>query len=162
MPKLDLAAIPETNKTGYPPPFDALVAGRRKRNVDRGLTDFGANLTTLAPGAMSSLRHWHSAVDEQSIPHDQAAVRRAPERYMSDRVPRRVQPRPPWQSRHGRIRRQRVQSCAHVDRRAWKQGRQQRHQPATHMRVGGRVGGGAHKIRMLERMCIHRHVPFCR
>ena len=64
MPKLDLAALPETATTGYPPPYDALVAGRRQRRVDAGLTDFGANLTTLAPGAMSSLRHWHSAGDE--------------------------------------------------------------------------------------------------
>ena len=28
MPKLDLAAIPQTNATGYPPPYDALVEGR--------------------------------------------------------------------------------------------------------------------------------------
>jgi hypothetical protein len=28
MPKLDLAAIPQTNATGYPAPFDAAVAGR--------------------------------------------------------------------------------------------------------------------------------------
>jgi len=64
MPKLDLAAIPETGTTGYLPPYDALVAGRRKRNVASGLTDFGANVTTLAPGAWSSVRHWHSDEDE--------------------------------------------------------------------------------------------------
>lgn len=64
MPKLDLAAIPETSRTGYPPPYDAAVAGRRKRDLGAGLSDFGANLTTLAPGAASSLRHWHSDVDE--------------------------------------------------------------------------------------------------
>ncbi|MFM9936185.1 MAG: transcriptional regulator, partial [Novosphingobium sp.] len=28
MPKLDLEATPQTNKTGYPAPFDAPVAGR--------------------------------------------------------------------------------------------------------------------------------------
>lgn len=64
MPKLDLAAIPEIVRTGYLPPYDALVAGRRNRPVAEGLTDFGANLVTLAPGAMSSMRHWHSDEDE--------------------------------------------------------------------------------------------------
>ncbi|MGQ0456136.1 MAG: cupin domain-containing protein [Hyphomicrobium sp.] len=29
-----------------------------------GLTQFGVNLTTLEPGAMSSLRHWHANEDE--------------------------------------------------------------------------------------------------
>jgi len=64
MPKLDLAAIPEANRTGYLPPYDALVAGRRYRPVGAGLTDFGANIVTLAPGAMSSMRHWHLDEDE--------------------------------------------------------------------------------------------------
>lgn len=64
MPKLDLAAIPEVVRTGYLPPYDQLVAGRRNRPVGGGLTDFGANLVTLAPGAMSSMRHWHSEEDE--------------------------------------------------------------------------------------------------
>ncbi len=64
MPKLDLAAIPDIARTGYLPPYDALVAGRRNRAVGTGLTDFGANLVTLAPGAMSSMRHWHSDEDE--------------------------------------------------------------------------------------------------
>lgn len=29
-----------------------------------GVTQFGVNLVTLEPGAMSSLRHWHEAEDE--------------------------------------------------------------------------------------------------
>lgn len=29
MPKLDLAAIPQTNATGYPPPFDAQGYARK-------------------------------------------------------------------------------------------------------------------------------------
>ena len=29
-----------------------------------GITQFGANLVTLAPGALSSLRHWHEQQDE--------------------------------------------------------------------------------------------------
>ena len=28
MPKVDLDAIEQTNRTGYPPPFDETVAGR--------------------------------------------------------------------------------------------------------------------------------------
>lgn len=32
--------------------------------TDLGLTQFGINLTTLEPGARSSLRHWHSNEDE--------------------------------------------------------------------------------------------------
>ena len=64
MPKLDLPALPETSRTGYLPPYDKLVAGRRNRRVSEGLEDFGANLVTLAPGAMSSMRHWHSDEDE--------------------------------------------------------------------------------------------------
>lgn len=64
MPKIDLTTIPETSTTGYLPPYDAFVAGRRKRNVAAGLTDFGASVTTLPPGVMSSARHWHSDIDE--------------------------------------------------------------------------------------------------
>ncbi|HBQ91619.1 MAG TPA: transcriptional regulator, partial [Erythrobacter sp.] len=33
MPKLDLDAIPQTNATGYPAPFDAPVSGRRYRRL---------------------------------------------------------------------------------------------------------------------------------
>nr|QQZ52015.1 cupin domain-containing protein [Phenylobacterium glaciei] len=29
-----------------------------------GITQFGVNLVTLAPGAYSALRHWHAAEDE--------------------------------------------------------------------------------------------------
>jgi uncharacterized cupin superfamily protein len=66
MPKIDLAAVPERSGTGYPEPFRGLVAGRRfKRLGDAaGLTQFGVNLVTLAPGAASSQRHWHESEDE--------------------------------------------------------------------------------------------------
>ena len=60
MPKLDLDAIPQTNATGYPAPFDAEVRGRWYR----GLTRMGASHVTLKPGAWSSQRHWHSEEDE--------------------------------------------------------------------------------------------------
>ena len=52
--------------TVYPPPLDAVVKGRFKRKLGDavGLTDFGVNLTELAPGAASSHRHWHASEDE--------------------------------------------------------------------------------------------------
>jgi uncharacterized cupin superfamily protein len=57
-----------TEKTGsnYPEEFKALVAGRsRKRLGDAaGLKNFGVNLTKLAPGSCSALRHWHAKQDE--------------------------------------------------------------------------------------------------
>ena len=66
MPKLDLAAIPQTNATGYPAPYDALVAGRWYRRLApaAGLTLMGATHVTLAPGGYSSQRHWHRGQDE--------------------------------------------------------------------------------------------------
>lgn len=69
MPKLDLAAIPQTNATGYPPPFDAAVEGRWYRRLApvAGLTRMGASHCTLLPGAFSSHRHWHRLEDELVI-----------------------------------------------------------------------------------------------
>jgi len=66
MPKLDLDAIPQTNRTGYPPPFDAAVQGRWYRRLAPagGLSRLGASHVVLKPGAWSSQRHWHSGEDE--------------------------------------------------------------------------------------------------
>ena len=66
MPKLDLDAIPQTNATGYPAPFDQPVAGRWYRRLApaAGLTRFGVSHVTLKPGAWSSQRHWHAEQDE--------------------------------------------------------------------------------------------------
>ena len=66
MPKLDLNAIPATNATGYPPPFDAAVRGRwyKRLGPAGGLTEFGASHVRLEPGAWSSQRHWHEGEDE--------------------------------------------------------------------------------------------------
>ncbi len=52
--------------SSYPPPFAALMAGRSKQPLGDlfGLTNFGVNLTRLAPQAVSSLRHAHSKQDE--------------------------------------------------------------------------------------------------
>ncbi|MBX7458358.1 cupin domain-containing protein [Qipengyuania sp. 1NDH17] len=66
MPKLDLDAIPQTNATGYPPPYDEDVAGRHYRRLAPvgGLTKLGASHVVLEPGAYSSQRHWHEGQDE--------------------------------------------------------------------------------------------------
>jgi len=52
--------------SGYPEKFIARVAGREKRPLGDlfDLTNFGVNLTRLAPGAQSSLRHAHAKQDE--------------------------------------------------------------------------------------------------
>lgn len=66
MPKLDLDAIPQANRTGYPAPYDQPVAGRWYRRLASaaGLTEIGASHVVLKPGAWSSQRHWHGAEDE--------------------------------------------------------------------------------------------------
>lgn len=53
-------------RTAYPPEFAPSVDGRIKRALGDagGLSQFGVNLTTLEPGAMSSQRHWHKTEDE--------------------------------------------------------------------------------------------------
>lgn len=57
---------PRALKSTYPAPFAARVDGRVKRVLGDlfGLTNFGVNLTTLAPGSMSALRHAHAKQDE--------------------------------------------------------------------------------------------------
>lgn len=52
--------------SNYPEPFASRMAGREKHPLGDlfGLQRYGVNLTRLAPGAMSSLRHAHSAQDE--------------------------------------------------------------------------------------------------
>ena len=66
LPALDPATVPERSTTRYPEPFRERVASRMKRKLGDacGLTQFGVNLVTLAPGAQSALRHWHSLQDE--------------------------------------------------------------------------------------------------
>jgi len=66
VPKLDLEAIPQTNRTGYPAPFNQAVQERWYRRLAPigGLTRFGASHVVLKPGAWSSQRHWHSGEDE--------------------------------------------------------------------------------------------------
>jgi uncharacterized cupin superfamily protein len=59
-------APPRTKPSNYPEPFASRMAGRRKQPLGDlfGLTNFGVNLTRLAPKAVSALRHAHSRQDE--------------------------------------------------------------------------------------------------
>ena len=59
-------AAPRTKPTNYPEPFASSMAGRTKRPLGDvfGLSRFGVNLTRLAPGGASALRHAHSKQDE--------------------------------------------------------------------------------------------------
>lgn len=76
MPKIELDAVPPTNATGYPAPFDAAVEGRWYRRLGplAGLTDFAVSHVVLKPGAYSSQRHWHVGEDEFLIMLDGEAV----------------------------------------------------------------------------------------
>lgn len=55
-----------TKGTTYPEPFASLMKDREKRALGDsfGLTNFGVNVTRLAPGGMSALRHSHTKQDE--------------------------------------------------------------------------------------------------
>ena len=71
MPKLDLPAldpadVAERRGSGYPEPYRSRMGERIKRRLGDacGLTKFGVNLVSLAPGGQSALRHWHTLEDE--------------------------------------------------------------------------------------------------
>ncbi|MEJ8570981.1 cupin domain-containing protein [Microbaculum marinum] len=66
MPRIDIASLPERNTTAYPEPFRRTVAGRFKTALGDAvaLSQFGVNLTRIAPGSASSERHWHENEDE--------------------------------------------------------------------------------------------------
>jgi uncharacterized cupin superfamily protein len=61
---------PRARPSNYPAAIrallDAKLAGREKRPLGEpfGLRNFGVNLTRLAPGAISALRHAHARQDE--------------------------------------------------------------------------------------------------
>ena len=104
MPKVDLDAIEQTNRTGYPPPFDREVAGRWQKPIGDKVSfaKLGARHATLEPGAWSSQRHWHDGEDELLVmlsgsavlvedePHHvvgrRVGVRRAPGLLLDDRI----------------------------------------------------------------------------
>ena len=66
LPAFDPAAVPARTGSAYPEPFKSRVSSRRKQRLGDalGLRNFGVNLTTLPPGAVSALRHWHTHEDE--------------------------------------------------------------------------------------------------
>jgi uncharacterized cupin superfamily protein len=66
-PAIDATEVaPRRRPSNYPEPFASRMAGREKRALGErfGLANFGVNLTRLAPGAVSALRHAHSRQDE--------------------------------------------------------------------------------------------------
>jgi len=66
LPAIDPAAVPAVTGSRYPEPFKSRVSGRRKQRLGDalGLKNYGVNLATIPPGAVSALRHWHSHEDE--------------------------------------------------------------------------------------------------
>jgi len=76
MPRIVTASLPVHARSGYLSPYRAAVAGRSWQSVAAagGLTQFGANLVTLAPGSWSSQRHWHSVEDELVVMLEGEAV----------------------------------------------------------------------------------------
>ena len=66
MPKIDIDKLEIRIGSNYPTPFDGPC--RLREGIDlgtlAGLTQFGAKIITLPPGAWSSQRHWHSHEDE--------------------------------------------------------------------------------------------------
>ena len=64
---IDASEVPPRDwVSSYPEPFAARMDGRQKRQLGEffGLQNFGVNLTRLAPGTSSSLRHAHTKQDE--------------------------------------------------------------------------------------------------
>ena len=63
---LNISDLPVRTGSGYPEHYAKAVKGRSNVSLGNplGLTQFGVNITTLAPGAWSSQRHWHLNEDE--------------------------------------------------------------------------------------------------
>ena len=61
-----LEAQLRSRPSAYPEVFQPVVKGREKRPLGDyfGITNFGVNLTRLAPGAATALRHAHTKQDE--------------------------------------------------------------------------------------------------
>ncbi len=66
MPVIDPRTVPVKTGSIYPEPYASMMQGRSSLRLGEagGLTQFGVNLVTLEPGALSSLRHWHLNEDE--------------------------------------------------------------------------------------------------
>ena len=66
MPRIDIAKVPAQPIASYPKEFAPVIAGRAKQRIGdvAGLTQFGVNITRIAAGTASALRHWHEQEDE--------------------------------------------------------------------------------------------------
>jgi uncharacterized cupin superfamily protein len=66
MPKIDIENAPARTGARYPEPYRSRVGAlvRRQLGDAAGLTQFGVNLSTLEPGCVSAVRHWHENEDE--------------------------------------------------------------------------------------------------
>jgi uncharacterized cupin superfamily protein len=66
MPVIDHKSLTPRTGSIYPEPYATMMRGRSSLRLGDagGLTQFGVNLVTLEPGALSSLRHWHRNEDE--------------------------------------------------------------------------------------------------
>lgn len=65
-PTLDPKTVSPRTGSVSPPALAPPLVGREKRALGNvfDLTQFGVNLTTLAPGSWSAHRHWHENEDE--------------------------------------------------------------------------------------------------
>lgn len=66
-PAIDAASVAAVRgQTIYPPPLSEVVRGRLRRRLGDqfGLTNFGVNLTEIAPHTASALAHHHTKQDE--------------------------------------------------------------------------------------------------
>jgi uncharacterized cupin superfamily protein len=66
MPIIDQSRCPKKTGSIYPEPYASMMKGRTSLRLGEagGLTQYGVNLVSLDPGALSSLRHWHRNEDE--------------------------------------------------------------------------------------------------
>jgi uncharacterized cupin superfamily protein len=66
MPKIEIDKIPAMPIAAYPQEFAQVISGRAKQKLGDavGLTQFGVNITRIAAGSASSLRHTHEQEDE--------------------------------------------------------------------------------------------------
>lgn len=65
-PAIDAMTVEPHSGSSYPEGFRETTEARVKRRLGDalGLTGFGINLVTMAPGCWSAQRHWHSLEDE--------------------------------------------------------------------------------------------------
>jgi uncharacterized cupin superfamily protein len=65
-PALDARSVEPVSRSNYPEPYYSQVMPREKRRLGQafGLTKIGINRTTLLPGKVSAMCHWHTAEDE--------------------------------------------------------------------------------------------------